>query len=144
MAPGPLIKTDAAGNYIKSYLASDAEALNCFVRYTDPYPSLGAGADFGRLGGVSGVPAKTSAKVGTNVAVNGSAAGPPRFCPINLQRLYGKTAWRTVNSAGVRVSGRYTLTATPAYRGKIPYRVELPACNQFVTSTSKPFTITGL
>ncbi len=141
---GQKIQTDAAGNYTKSYQASDANWLNCFLMYTDPYPSGLGHASVMRLAGVSATPARTTAKVGTNVAVNGSVTGPPARCTINLQRLYGASQWRTVNSARVRDSGRYTLTATPAYRGKIPYRVLLPACYRFVTASSKPFTITGV
>ncbi|TDD57516.1 hypothetical protein E1263_23280 [Kribbella antibiotica] len=141
---GQPIKTDAAGNYTKTYQPGDANWLNCFVMETDPYPSVISDAIVHRLSGVSAIPAKTSAKVGTNVAVNGSVTGPPARCAINLQRLYGASQWRTVNSATVRDSGRYTLTATPSYRGKIPYRVQLPDCYRFVLATSKPFTITGV
>ncbi|MFI5734449.1 hypothetical protein ACIA49_30310 [Kribbella sp. NPDC051587] len=141
---GQSITTDAAGNYAKSYQASDANWLNCFVIETDPYPSAISDARVPRQSGVSAVPAKTSAKVGTNVAVNGSVTGPPARCGISLQRLYGASQWRTVNSATVRDSGRYTLTATPSYKGKIPYRVLLPACHRFVPASSKPFTITGV
>ncbi len=92
---------------------------------------------------VSATPSKTSAPVGTIVPVNGTApyaAG----CTINLQRLYGATAWRTVGTAKVRTSARFTLNAQPSYKGNIPYRAQLPACHNLVAATSKPFTIRGL
>ncbi|MET7277839.1 hypothetical protein ABZS29_06370 [Kribbella sp. NPDC005582] len=93
---------------------------------------------------MSATPAKTSAQVGTNVAVNGSVTGAPARCATHLQRLYGATQWRTVNSAKVRESVRFTLTATPSYKGRIPYRVQLPNCYRFVTAYSENFSITGL
>ncbi|MET7278676.1 hypothetical protein ABZS29_10645 [Kribbella sp. NPDC005582] len=92
---------------------------------------------------VSATPSKTSAPVGSIVPVNGTApyaAG----CTINLQRLYGATAWRTVGTAKVRTSARFTLNAQPAYKGKIPYRAQFPACNNIVATSSKTFYITGV
>ncbi|MFC9687028.1 hypothetical protein ACFTSF_00690 [Kribbella sp. NPDC056951] len=92
---------------------------------------------------VAATPSKTSAPVGTIVPVNGTApyaAG----CTINLQRLYGASQWRTVGTAKVRTSARFTLNAQPAYKGNIPYRAQLPACYDIVAATSKPFTIKGI
>ena len=76
--------------------------------------------------------------------MNGSVAGAPSNCKVNLQRLYGATQWRTVSSAKVRQSGRFTVNAQPAYKGQIPYHVSFPACANFVSATSKVFSIRGL
>ncbi|MFI5734440.1 hypothetical protein ACIA49_30265 [Kribbella sp. NPDC051587] len=91
---------------------------------------------------VSATPAKASAPVGTFVNVNGSAT-IASGCAVWLQRLYGATQWRNVNSATVRASGRFTLIATPAYKGKIPYRALVPACGYGAAASSKPFSIVG-
>ncbi|TDD57517.1 hypothetical protein E1263_23285 [Kribbella antibiotica] len=136
--------TSPTGTIARAYQAADAKLPHCFLLPNDPYDRAFLGYQVQRLGGVGAVPAKTSAKVGTNVPVTGSVGGPPGRCRIDLQRLYGATAWRSVNTARVRDSGRFTLTATPASQGKIPYRVLMPACNNFVASSSKPFTITGV
>jgi hypothetical protein len=96
-----------------------------------------------RPGIVSATPSKTSAPVGSIVPVNGSVAGAPHNCPVNLQRLYGATQWRTVSTANVRQSGRYTVNAQPAYKGSIPYRVSFPACYNFTAGLSKTFSIRG-
>ena len=85
-----------------------------------------------------------SAPVGTIVPVNGTVSGAPNYCPVNLQRLYGATAWRTVGTAKVRQSGRYTVNAQPAYKGNIPYRVSFPRCGNFLAGISRTFTIKGL
>ncbi|MFF1818989.1 hypothetical protein ACFVWG_16940 [Kribbella sp. NPDC058245] len=91
---------------------------------------------------VSAKPAKTSAKVGTLVPVSGSQ--PQSWhCQVQLQRLYGASQWRTVATTMVRESGRFTVNAQPAYKGKISYRVLMPACGNFVAGSTKPFSITG-
>ncbi|WP_344160924.1 hypothetical protein [Kribbella yunnanensis] len=92
---------------------------------------------------VSATPSKTSARVGTIVPVNGTSA-PQGNCTVNLQRLYGASQWRTVSSAKIRTSGRFTLNAQPSYRGKIPYRVLVPSCWVFVAASTKPFYIQGV
>ncbi|GAB3941113.1 hypothetical protein GCM10029976_059890 [Kribbella albertanoniae] len=92
---------------------------------------------------VSATPSKTSARVGTLVPVNGVSAHASG-CTVNLQRLYGATQWRTVGSARVRASARFTLTAQPSYRGKIPYRALVPACGDFAAGSTKPFYIQGV
>ncbi len=139
------VSTDAAGNYTRTYPADDQDAVLCGHVRTEPY-SFAYQAFFPRrVGVVTAAPAKTSAKVGTNVPVNGQVTGEAYSCTVNLQRLKGATQWRTVNSGRVRYSGRYTLTATPAYKGKIYYRAQLPVgCGGHVESVSKTFVITGL
>ncbi|HEY5629935.1 MAG TPA: hypothetical protein VIR16_10525, partial [Candidatus Limnocylindrales bacterium] len=82
---------------------------------------------------VSAAPAATRVAVGTTVAITGSVGGPPYDCPIALQRLYGSTAWRTVDTGIVRMSGRYTLHARPSVVGANRYRVLLPRCYDWVT-----------
>lgn len=75
-------------------------------------------------------------RVGRSTTVKGSLLTPyPSAIPgrsetaghiVRLQRLVGRT-WRTVNSAQVRITGRYTLTATPPRRGRHAYRVWFPS-----------------
>jgi hypothetical protein len=77
---------------------------------------------------------KASAKVGTIVAVNGSVAHLTGTCPVYLQRLYGRTQWRTVSTAKTRQSGRFN--AQPAYKGVIPYRAYFPSCQPFAVGIS--------
>ncbi|MFC9687023.1 hypothetical protein ACFTSF_00665 [Kribbella sp. NPDC056951] len=139
-----LVKTNTSGVYTKSYKATDASRANCFDVYADPYATSGLHFKVPRLSGISAIPSRTSAKVGSIVPVNGSITGPPVGCKANLQRLYGASQWRTVGTATVRASGRFTLNAQPAYRGKIPYRVLMPSCLNYVTASSKSFTITGV
>ena len=89
---------------------------------------------------MSAVPSKASAAVGTVVPVNGRVLGPPVNCPVLLQRLYGASQWRQVSAAKVRLSGRYTVTAQPAYKGLIPYRVYFAACQRhYLTGVSPTF-----
>jgi hypothetical protein len=134
--------TDTNGALVVKYPGNlDSTCLNIPGEPTSLY---GAAAAPARPRSVSAKPARTSAPVGTSVQVTGSATlATNGFCTANLQRLYGATQWRTVNSAKVRASGRFTLTATPAYKGKIPYRVLVPACEGGAAASTKPFYITG-
>lgn len=139
----PLYRTGTNGVITKAYTADDAGALNCAHIYTDPYYIVGQWLFPARPTVIAAVPSKTSARVGTVVPVNGSVAHLTGSCPVYLQRLYGRTQWRTVSSGKVRQSGRFTVDAQPSYRGVIPYRVYFPACEPFVTGVSKTFTIQG-
>ncbi|WUJ73967.1 hypothetical protein OG809_12010 [Kribbella soli] len=140
----PMYKTGTNGVITKAYTANDAGALNCAHLYTDPYYIVGQWLFPARPTVIAAVPSKTSAKVGTIVPVNGSVANMIGSCPIQLQRLYGRTQWRTVSSGTVRQSGRFTLNAQPSYRGLIPYRAYFPTCQPYVAAVSKTFTIRGL
>jgi hypothetical protein len=54
---------------------------------------------------------------------------------------------RRILAAGattIRTSGRFTLNAQPSYQDKVTYRALVPACGNFVASSTKPFTITGV
>ena len=133
--------TDSNGT-VSTTVVPDS-GINCVYVPTATLPLVSGGEETNFLAGVSAAPAKTSAKVGTIVPVNGTVRGAPP-CKVNLQRLYGATQWRTVGTANIRTSGRFTLTAQPAYKGKIPYRVLMSPCLRFVAASSKPFTITGL
>ncbi|MFG1906988.1 hypothetical protein [Kribbella sp. NPDC048928] len=139
----PLYRTGTNGVITKAYTAADAGALNCAHLYTDPYYIAGQWLFPARPAIVAAVPSKTSARVGTVVPVNGSVAYVTGSCPVQLQRLYGRTQWRTVSAGAVRQSGRFTVNAQPSYRGLIPYRVYFPACQPFVAGVSKPFSIRG-
>jgi hypothetical protein len=137
---GPLLSgTD--GSLTKKYSAGDYVICNFLPG--NPAPIFSAGAQPTRPGIVTATPSRTSAPVGTIVPVNGTAQAAYN-CPVNLQRLYGATAWRTVGTAKVRASWRFTVNAQPAYKGNIPYRVLLPACNNVLSGVSKTFTIKGL
>jgi len=144
---GPEYLTDTNGYLTKAYPADYGNFLNCLQLPGNPAP-IGALGLFvnrpKRAVVVSATPSKTSAPVGSIVPVNGTVSGAPGNCPVNLQRLYGATAWRTVGTANVRQSGRYTVNAQPAYKGNIPYRVSFPACYNYRAGVSKTFTIKGL
>jgi hypothetical protein len=132
--------TDTAGSITKKYPAGNY--VICFMVPGKPAPIFSDGAIPTRPGIVTATPSKASAPVGTIVPVNGTAQSAYN-CPVNLQRLYGATAWRTVDTAKVRSSWRFTVNAQPAYKGKIPYRAQLPACNNVLAGVSKTFYITG-
>ncbi len=142
---GSAALTDTAGYVTRTYPAESGGIPNtCLVIPGDPFPIARGWANPRRIPTVSATPARTSAPVGTKVAVNGNVTGGSNRCPVHLQRLYGASQWRTVNSGQVRdVSYRYTLTAQPAYKGNIPYRVLFPACGSLTSAISKTFTIRG-
>ncbi|MFC9687022.1 hypothetical protein ACFTSF_00660 [Kribbella sp. NPDC056951] len=142
---GVTVKTDAAGNYIEKFTAAEQGDDICGSIRVDPYPTTADRFYAKRSGVLSAVPSKTSAKVGTNVPVNGTLTGYATGCRVYLQKLRGASQWRDVGSALVRSSGRFTLTATPAVKGKIYYRAHLPeGCGGYIELISKTFTITGL
>ncbi|MEU4605069.1 hypothetical protein AB0F43_18965 [Kribbella sp. NPDC023972] len=136
--------TSASGTVTKVYPASAADALICLGIPGRPWDIAGLGFVVARPGIVSAVPLATSAKVGTIVPVNGNVLGPPSGCKVLLQRLYGASQWRGVNVGVVRQSGRFTVSAQPAYQGLIPYRVYFPACGRYQLGISKVFYIRGL
>ncbi|MFC9687029.1 hypothetical protein ACFTSF_00695 [Kribbella sp. NPDC056951] len=136
--------TDASGNITLKYGASpNGDWLHCMMLPGKPAPVGGIAALVKRPAAISATPSRTSAPVGTIVPVNGTVTHGGG-CPVNLQRLYGASAWRTVGTAKVRASGRFTLNAQPAYKGNIPYRAQLPACYNKVAGVSKTFTIRGV
>ncbi|GAA0574403.1 hypothetical protein GCM10009534_05390 [Kribbella sandramycini] len=141
--PGELTDTNGYINKVVPAGPNAGEYLNCLLLPGDPAPNGWLSIFVNRPGIVSATPSKTSAPVGSLVPVTGSVAGAPYRCPVNLQRLYGATQWRTVGTDTVRQSGRFTLTAQPAYRGNIPYRVSFPACYNYKAGVSKTFTIKG-
>ncbi|GAA0574421.1 hypothetical protein HPO96_16725 [Kribbella sandramycini] len=136
--------TDANGVLTKSYAASDAAFLHCFEVPTEPYAIVSESFFVKRQAGVSATPAKTSAKVGTVVPVNGSVSGAPYKCAVHFQRLQGASQWRTVSSSTVRSSGRFTVDGKAVAKGKLSYRVLLSACDNFAAASSKSFAITGV
>ncbi len=143
-AGGDVVRTDTNGVVAKSYAASDANWVNCLRLTGKPIDIAGRGIGVTRSTYVSATPSKTSAPVGTVVPVNGSVGGAPSNCKVWLQRLYGATQWRSVSSGVVRLSGRFTVNAQPAYKGQIPYRVYFPACSNFLPALSRVFYIRGL
>jgi hypothetical protein len=145
MGPGYTNLTDTSGVVTKAYTAADSASVNCLLLPGNPSSVGGLGLVVLRpliKPTVSAVPSRTSAPVGTVVPVNGSVHTVRTGCEVFLQRLYGASAWRTVNMGRVRSSGRYTLSAQPAYKGSIPYRAYVPACSS-IASASKAFYIRG-
>lgn len=138
----PMYKTGTNGLITKSYTAYDGGAMNCAHVYADPYYIVGQWLFVAHPAIVSAVPSKTSAPVGTVVPVNGSVYRVGS-CSVQLQRLYGASQWRTVSSAAVRQSGRFTVNAQPSYKGLIPYRAYFPTCHNIVAGVSKTFYIRG-
>jgi hypothetical protein len=136
--------TDKAGVLVTSFPAGAADSLNCVRVRGKFFDTLSLNFFPLRTGIVAATPSKTSARVGTIVPVNGSVAGAPFRCPVALQRLYGATQWRGVALGSVRASGRYTVSAQPAYVGNIRYRVSFPTCGRFQAGLSAPFTIRGI
>lgn len=137
-------RTGTNGIIVKSYTATDAGALNCAGILADPYLITARALFAARPSVFTATPARTSAPVGTVVNVNGTFANMIGSVPIQLQRLYGRTQWRTVSSAWVRQSGRFTLTAQPSYKGLIPYRVYFAGYQPYVPAIGKTFTIKGV
>ena len=86
--------------------------------------------------------------VGRTLTVNGAVL--PRKGTVRLQRLIGRT-WRTIGSAAVRASGRFTLTAPVTRKGVGTYRVVAAwpwSPTSFVTyalvpTASRSFRVTG-
>ncbi|MFD7153381.1 hypothetical protein ACFV9C_02215 [Kribbella sp. NPDC059898] len=141
--PGTTDVTGTNGIVTKTYPASTDNPSNCLIVPGDPWLNATLGFTAARPAIVSATPSKASAPIGTIVPVNGTVAGAPYNCAVQLQRLYGASQWRTVSAGRVRRSGRFTLTAQPAYRGPIPYRVSFPACAPYVAGVSKAFSIRG-
>jgi hypothetical protein len=143
-AGGIDVLSTTGGLIVHKYPDSWAEPLNCLRIRSTPGDITGLGLFVFRPGVVSAAPSKASAKVGTIVPVNGTVAGPAGFCPVVLQRLYGATQWRGVSTAKTRQSGRFTVSAQPAYKGLIPYRVSFPKCYRYGAGLSRVFYIRGL
>ncbi|TDX08824.1 hypothetical protein [Kribbella sp. VKM Ac-2566] len=143
-AGGANVLTTTGGLVSYSYPSSAGESINCLRIKSTPLDITGLGLAVIRPGVVSAVPSKTSATVGTIVPVNGSVLGPAAFCPVLLQRLYGASQWRGVSTAKTRQSGRYTVSAQPAYKGLIPYRVYFPKCGRYLVGVSRVFYIRGV
>ncbi|GAA1573874.1 hypothetical protein GCM10009742_16060 [Kribbella karoonensis] len=139
----PMYRTGTNGLITKSYTAAAGDLMNCAHIYTDPYYIAGQWLGVARPAIVSAAPAKAAAPVGSIVPVNGSVYHVTLSCPVQLQRLYGASQWRTVGNARLRTSGRFTLNAQPAYKGLIPYRAYFPACGYVVAGLSKTFYIRG-
>jgi hypothetical protein len=142
-APGA-VYTNTSGALVVSYAPADGDKLNCLEIPGTQAPIDGYELAPNRPGVVAATPEKTSAKVGTTVVVKGNVLGFTYDCPVNLQRLSGATAWRTLRSTKQSVSGRYSLPAQVTAKGKGTYRVQFPACHQVLTGVSKSFTITGV
>lgn len=114
------------------------DGLNVFVWFRD----------FGvrYLPSVSATPRATVVPAGSIDAVDGHVLAGTRRCTVALQRLYGSTAWRTVSTARLRDSLRFTVLAQPPAAGRFVYRAYYPPCfpsSYQLAATSPRFTITG-
>ncbi|TDD57519.1 hypothetical protein E1263_23295 [Kribbella antibiotica] len=138
------VQTNTAGVLVVPYAPADGDKLNCLLLPGTQAPIDSYALAPNRPGVVAATPDKTSAKVGTTVAVKGNVLGFTYDCPVNLQRLSGATQWRTLRSTKQGVSGRYSLPAQITAKGKSTYRVQFPACHQVLAGVSKSFAITGV
>jgi hypothetical protein len=92
---------------------------------------------------ISAAADRTPVRVGETVAIRGSVA-PLQYTSgrqILLQRLVSGT-WRTVDTAVIRQSGRYTLEATPPSAGNHRYRAYTVA-RFFILAASSPVVLVG-
>jgi hypothetical protein len=97
------------------------------------------------LPSVSATPRATVVPAGSIDAVDGRVLAGTRGCTVALQRLHGSTAWRTVSTARLRDSLRFTLTAQPPSAGRFIYRAYYSRCadpDQYAASSPR-FTITA-
>ena len=76
-------------------------------------------------------------RLAKRVTVSGSVY--PRYGTVQLQRR-GSTSWRTVSSANVRASGRYTLT-TALVTSCATYRVVASQAGRFAPTPSRTFVV---
>lgn len=83
-----------------------------------------------------------SAPVGTVIPLNGNVLPNHAGQYVYLQR-WTRTGWKTVSSAPIRSSGRWTLTAQPPVRGVSKYRVDKPSDADHRGSTTAVFGLTG-
>lgn len=92
---------------------------------------------------VSAKPVATSVRVGRTVRVDGRAQDIHQS--VVLQRKVGRTKWRTVGTAPLRASGRFTLYAQPPAKGTHYYRAAQLGRNDpslsVRSAASKTFTI---
>jgi hypothetical protein len=98
---------------------------------------------------VVAVPGARVAKVGAAVAVVGSYADGSgyagRGATIALQRLTGRTQWRTLATVNVRLSGRWNGSVAVTVKGSNVFRALFPGypAGGLAASSTKPFVITG-
>ena len=103
---------------------------------------------------VRAVPSSARVRAGAPITVTGRVNGSPFVptpgvwfpiprCTLVLQRLNGASTWRSVGSAVMRASHRFTLVDPAAARGRHAYRVRAPACQQQLRAVSPRFVVTG-
>ena len=151
-----LATTGANGYFTIASSRDNPRALQCIGVYGTPrtnpdgYAVFVWSAEmwFHYVPGVSATPASSRVRSGTIDNVNGTVIGTTH-CPIELQRLHGSTAWRTVGTSDVRTSGRFTLSAQPPGVGRFVYRAYYPAhCDRYPqqqdAASSKPVRISGM
>jgi len=115
--------------------ASDLSTSALVLRVL-PYPHMYYRA-------VSAVPLARSVRVGRTVTIVGSASPlTDANRGVELQRLVGRT-WRTIATAPLRSSGRYTVSATLPVPGPVHFRVLAVDPPIFLPTPSRVVTITG-
>ncbi|HEY3558834.1 MAG TPA: hypothetical protein VGL05_15285 [Kribbella sp.] len=132
--------TGTDGLLTRAYNPADAYQPVCLGLPSNPALVAGLGFLVTVKPVISAVPAWTAASVGTVVPVNGIVYRVQPGCKVYVQRLYGATQWRTVSTASVRLSDRYTANVQLASKGNIPYRAYFPPCHS-VVALSKTFYI---
>jgi len=139
---GQQVFTDTKGRFNPTFLPADAAGPVCLMVPGNPFPIVQQTLTFQRQPTATAT-APATARAGSAVAVNGAVTGTGYTCRVELQRLYGATAWRLVAWGGTRASGRYTLTEPALPKGQGVYRVVFPECREFKAATSQTFRITG-
>jgi hypothetical protein len=134
--------TGTDGVLTRAYSPGSAYQPNCLLLPSNPASVAGLEFLVTVKPVISAVPSRTSAPVGSVVGVNGIVHRVQAGCKVYLQRLYGATQWRTVSTAAVRLSDRYTANVQLTSKGNMPYRSYFPACHS-VVAVSRTFYIRG-
>ena len=149
-----VVRTTTARGYFR-FAPSGLLQLNCLavlgtVRLnSDGYSALPVFRRFGVdvkplvTTSASATSATTGARVGVHGLVFDWGIWDGRGRVVQVQQLHGRTAWRTVATVSVRLSGRWSTSVVPTARGTHVYRAFTPAIGDTVASASRPFTITA-
>ncbi len=145
-------KTRSDGTYARTLSWAQRSVIHCAWVAGVSQPGVNAGTTV--IANDSGyaktkkftvsVTAAASVKAGHNLNVTGSVSPVKTGKTIQLQRYISGRTWRTVGTAQVRASGRYTLIATPPGKATYQYRVYAPGDYNTVGSVSKTVKIRGL
>jgi len=145
-------KTNSNGYYAFASQAVGYDALQCIgligtvTRNPDGYAVFPFFATYAMSyqPSVSARPRATTIAAGTVDLVDGKILAGAAGCRVELQRLYGRSQWRTVSHGQLRSSLRFTVPAQPP-AGRWHYRALYPICYAHqVMASSSPFVITAV